>query len=146
MQWVSTVSKLYGKCYSIPIVDDLEEMRHLAGSITPAIITTTAITAGYMCLNFVKALMKESYPDKYLYMSYDTASANGFLDGPLQLPWKNKKLTHFINYGDIHPDLTVKELINWFKQEFEVTPISIVLDEFNTEEIFEEDREECIEW
>jgi len=61
---------IYGSCYSIPIQGDKSTLLHLvrriAGNISPAIISTTAITSALMSLELYKVI---SFSDLTLLIS-----------------------------------------------------------------------------
>lgn len=58
MRVIAAVSNLRARNYSIPEVD-LHKSRGIAGNITPAIATTTALVTGAICVEMYKVLQKK---------------------------------------------------------------------------------------
>lgn len=69
MQFITAASNCRAAVYSIPQAD-LHETRRIAGRIIPAIVTTTAMVTGLVCLELYKVVQKKPLGD------YKNAFAN----------------------------------------------------------------------
>lgn len=116
MQFITAASNSRATNYSIPLAD-LHETRRIAGRIIPAIVTTTAMVTGLVCLELYKVIQKKPLD------AYKNAFANlalpffGF-STPIEAPKRKEGEYEFSlwDFVDVKEgrDLTVQEFIDWF--------------------------------
>lgn len=123
MRVVAAVSNLRARNYRIPEAD-LHTSRGIAGKITPAIATTTALVCGGICMELYK----------YLYQKPLSAYQNTFTNLAIPLftsmepepPKPTKALikgeewkwTQWDRIDVLEPNLTVEGLIVWLKEKY----------------------------
>lgn len=64
IDWITFVSNIRNEQYNIPKTD-IFTTRKIAGTIIPAIITTTALVAGIQMMEFIRIIMLKGYASKY---------------------------------------------------------------------------------
>lgn len=124
MRVVAAIGNLRARNYNIP-ESDLHTCRGIAGKITPAISTTTALVTGAICLEIFKLL--QSKPLEQLSNSFVNLAVPLFTSMQPEPP----KSTTTIIKGepwkwtqwdslDIQdkPTMTVTELIDWLEEEY----------------------------
>jgi len=122
---VSCVSNLRARNYSIPEAD-LHTSRGIAGKITPAIATTTALVTGAICLEIFKIIQK--FPVTKLFNSFNNLALPMFTTMEPEPPkvtetivcGKALKWTPWDRVDIQNPDMTLKELIDYMDNEYQV--------------------------
>lgn len=122
---VSCVSNLRARNYSIPEAD-LHTSRGIAGKITPAIATTTALVTGAICLEIYKIIQK--FPVEKLFNSFNNLALPMFTTMEPEPPkvtesivcGKPLKFTAWDRVDIQNPDMTLQELIAFMDSEYQV--------------------------
>jgi ubiquitin-activating enzyme E1 len=122
---VSCVSNLRARNYSIPEAD-LHTSRGIAGKITPAIATTTALVTGAICLEIFKII--QNFPVEKLFNSFNNLALPMFTTMEPEPPkvtetivcGKPLKWTAWDRVDIQNPDMTLKELIAYMDNEYQV--------------------------
>ena len=122
---VACVSNLRARNYSIPEAD-LYTSRGIAGKITPAIATTTALVTGAICLEIFKII--QEFPLEKLFNSFSNLALPLFTTMEPQPPLvtetvvcgKTFKWTAWDRVDIQNPNMTLKELIDYMASEYKV--------------------------
>jgi ubiquitin-activating enzyme E1 len=122
---VSCVSNLRARNYAIPEAD-LHTSRGIAGKITPAIATTTALVTGAICLEIFKII--QNFPVEKLFNSFNNLALPMFTTMEPEPPkvtetvvcGKPLKWTSWDRVDIQNPDMTLKELIAFMDSEYQV--------------------------
>ena len=122
---VSCVSNLRARNYSIPEAD-LHTSRGIAGKITPAIATTTALVTGAICMEIFKVI--QNFPVDKLFNSFNNLALPMFTTMEPEPPkvtetivcGKPLKWTAWDRVDIQNPDMTLKELIDYMDSEYQV--------------------------
>jgi ubiquitin-activating enzyme E1 len=126
MDYISATANLRAENYEIQTAER-SKIKRIAGNIIPAIATTTAMVTGLVCLEVYKFIQKHKNIE-----SYRNAFANlalpffGFTE---PVPPKRQKYldTEFTlwNRFEVKGDMTLEELIEYFKSEHKLVPSMI---------------------
>jgi ubiquitin-activating enzyme E1 len=122
---VSCVSNLRARNYAIPEAD-LHTSRGIAGKITPAIATTTALVTGAICLEIFKII--QEFPVEKLFNSFNNLALPMFTTMEPEPPkvtetivcGKPLKWTSWDRVDIQNPDMTLKELLEYMDSEYQV--------------------------
>ena len=123
LEWIVSCSILLSKCYGIFHNGEREFVRRVAGQIIPAIITTTSMVSGFMCLNLFK-YVQTGYKN-LSNLDFNTAS-NGYsfhhCVQKLKSPVPGKLISNFETVSDfvIYPSTTITEWVDFVKSKYEI--------------------------
>lgn len=126
MRVVASVSNLRARNYRIPEAD-LHTSRGIAGKITPAIATTTALVTGLICMELYKLLQKK--PVTKLMNTFSNLAIPLFTSMEPEPPksttallkdGKEWKWTQWDRIDITNPNMTVEQLIDFLTEEYGV--------------------------
>lgn len=127
MDFITATANLRATNYSIPLADK-HKCKGIAGKIIPAMVTTTAVVSGLVCLELLKIIQDkplESYKNGFVNLALPFF---GFSEPikPTQTKIRDDWLWSLWDRFDVKGDMTLKEFINHFKEKYklEVTMIS----------------------
>lgn len=123
MRVIAACSNLRARNYSIPEVD-LHKSRGIAGKITPAIATTTALVTGQICIELFKVLLNK--PIEKFQCSFSNLALPLFTHEEPAPPvgtvatikGKEWKWTVWDRIEIDEPDMTLQALIDYMEQEY----------------------------
>mmetsp|Transcript_6972 Transcript_6972/g.20372 ORF Transcript_6972/g.20372 Transcript_6972/m.20372 type:complete len:1034 (-) Transcript_6972:1236-4337(-) len=114
MELITSLANLRARNYSIQEVDKLQA-KLIAGRITPAIATSTAVATGLVCLELYKVLQNvplESYRNTFGNLSLPLFAMAEPIPSKL-FEYNNMKWSLWDRWI-IEGDITTQELLNWF--------------------------------
>ncbi len=127
IDFVFSAANLRAVAYEIPTVSRLQS-KLIAGKIIPAIVTTTAVVAGLVCLELYKlALNKkklEDYRNCFCNLAIPVFNMAEAVP-PVKYQFRGKTFTTWDHVEIREGDLTVAQLIEVFKAKHGITPFQI---------------------
>jgi len=120
--FVYSFSLIYAHCYDIHPADQFRAKR-IAGRIIPAIITTTSMVSGMMCLNLYRIMLKSPVAVTQLVSTQVDTAVGSFLFFPpanhSKFKFKNQ-LADVVVYGELSKEETIGDFVRNFKRKFNV--------------------------
>jgi ubiquitin-activating enzyme E1 len=123
MDYIAATANLRAENYEIQTADR-SKIKRIAGNIIPAIATTTAMVTGLVCLEVYKFIQKhksiESYRNAFVNLALPFF---GFSEPvpPKRQKYLDKEFTLWDRF-EVKGDLTLEELIEYFKREHKLAP------------------------
>lgn len=126
MDYIAAVANLRAMNYDIKTADR-SKIKLIAGKIIPAIATTTAMVTGLVCLEVYKFIQQhkqiESYRNAFVNLALPFF---GFSEpvAPKKQKYLEKEFTLWDRF-EVKGDLTLEELIEYFKKEHRLVPTMV---------------------
>ncbi|UJR37573.1 hypothetical protein I4U23_030274 [Adineta vaga] len=123
MDYIAATANLRAENYEIQTAER-SKIKRIAGNIIPAIATTTAMVTGLVCLEVYKFIQKhqkiESYRNAFVNLALPFF---GFSEPvpPKRQKYLDKDFTLWDRF-DVKGDMTLEELIEYFKREHKLAP------------------------
>jgi len=136
IDYVTATSNLRASCYAIPIADRIRTKR-IAGSIIPAMVTTTAFVTGMVGIELTKFLAGNKTLEDYRDVFVNIAVNLFTLSEPqvaLSTTWKNEDTGNSVTWSiwdriDMNEgrDVTLEELVDILEKKYELDIFMISL-------------------